>query len=117
MAENSDPTLYTRRAKRGTGASAVEGVCMITRSKVKWQPSDPSKAESAVIDVGAITREYSWQCCRRRCQPAAAAASAATEHASQPSHPRSCCFSRLQARSRHRASLSSSWTQRRVPWF
>ncbi|KAL4434287.1 hypothetical protein ABPG75_000728 [Micractinium tetrahymenae] len=56
MAESSDPTLYTRRAKRGTGANAVEGVCMITRSRVKWQPSDRSKGEAAVIDIGAITR-------------------------------------------------------------
>ncbi|PSC72434.1 putative RNA polymerase II transcription factor B subunit 1-1 [Micractinium conductrix] len=56
MAESSDPVLFTRRAQRGTGAAAVDGVCMVSRSRVRWQPNDPSKGQPATLDVAAITR-------------------------------------------------------------
>ena len=56
--DHSDPCLFTKRAKRGTGSSAVDGVVMITRSKVQWQPNDPSKAQPSVIELGAITSEH-----------------------------------------------------------
>jgi hypothetical protein len=55
--EAGDPCLFTKRAQRGTGSSAVDGVCMITKSKVKWQPNDPSQGQPAVIDISAITSE------------------------------------------------------------
>lgn len=80
MADSSDPTLFTSRAQKGMGASAVDGVCMITKSKVKWQPNDPSKGQPAIIDIGAITSECGTRlpplrrrhcrrcCCRAACQ-------------------------------------------------
>ena len=58
---DSDPVLFTRRCTRGTGASAAEGVCLLTKSKVRWQPNDPSKAQPAVIDIAAITSELLGQ--------------------------------------------------------
>jgi hypothetical protein len=55
--EATDPCLFTKWAQRGTGSSAVDGVCMITKTKVKWQPKDPSRGQPAVIDISAITSE------------------------------------------------------------
>ncbi len=58
MADSSDPCLFTKRAQRGTGSSAVDGVCMISKAKVRWQPNDPSKGQPALIDITAITSEW-----------------------------------------------------------
>lgn len=57
MAESSDPVLLTKRASKGAGAAAVEGVCIISKSKVKWQPNDPSQAQSVVMELSSITSE------------------------------------------------------------
>lgn len=59
----SDAALFTKKAQKGTGSNAVDGVCMISKSKVTWEPSDPSKAKPAVIEISAITSEGR---CRRR---------------------------------------------------
>ena len=53
----SEPCLLNKRAQRGTGAAAVDGVCMISKSSVRWQPNDPSKAQAALVDISAITSE------------------------------------------------------------
>ena len=74
MAESSDPVIFTKKAQRGTGANAVDGVCMISRTKVKWEPSDPSKAQPTVIEISSIT---SKQPCASGIAAAAAAAAAA----------------------------------------
>lgn len=61
--------LFTKRAQRGTGQNAVDGVCLITRTKVRWEPSDPSKAQTAVLEISAITSELRRHACsaRRHC--------------------------------------------------
>jgi hypothetical protein len=51
----SDAAIFTKKAQKGTGANAVDGVCMISKSKVTWEPSDPSKAKPAIIEISAIT--------------------------------------------------------------
>lgn len=57
MAESGDAVLFSRRAQKGTGANAVDGVVMISKAKVRWEPSDPSKAQPAVVDISAIISE------------------------------------------------------------
>ena len=81
MAESSDPVLFTRRAQRGTGAAAVDGVCMVSRSRVRWQPNDPSKGQPATLDVAAITREQAHM--KQDCVPCCAVEESSTD---QPAH-------------------------------
>ena len=71
-AEPSDPVLFTKKAQRGTGANAVDGVVMISRGRVRWEPSDPSKAQPTVIEHAQIISER-----QLRSWPFAAAAAAA----------------------------------------
>lgn len=52
-----DPVLRTWRAQRGTGASAIDGVLMVSRTRVKWEPSDPTKAQPSQIDISMIQSE------------------------------------------------------------
>ena len=60
----TDVCLFTKRATKGTGASAVPGVCMITKSKVKWEPSDPSRAQPVVLDINASAAQATAQAIR-----------------------------------------------------
>ena len=103
----TDVCLFTKRATKGTGASAVPGVCMITKSKVKWEPSDPSRAQPVVLDINAITRERGENCSSTRGSlPPSAAKGRHRRLLCRRSSPRLAPGS--QARSRPRASLSSS---------
>ena len=62
MAESSDPLLLTKRATKGAGASAVPGVCMISRSRVRWQPNAPEAAQALTILLECITSECACVC-------------------------------------------------------
>lgn len=132
----SEPCLLTKRAQRGTGAAAVDGVCSLSKKSVRWQPNDPSKGQPALVDIAAITSERAeprWRLCSHpaaaaACRPAAACRrwvrvadcqalppfAGGSMHAPKrllpfPTHL-------LQRSSKPPASRLSSWTPPRARW-